>query len=177
MRKAIETTIITAVATVFLAGCALFSKPYHGTKYYDLGTPGYLPGATVGVDSVTMEGAYKRKMAYRLDDNELTFDDYNSWASAPEQMLERYLTMSLSDVEAKNKAKLTLSILSFELDMKKKEAVLTVEYKLKSKDKTLRRRPTIRTKLKSDTPAGFAAAMAENAKILATEIVAQKPAN
>jgi uncharacterized lipoprotein YmbA len=170
MLKGLTTKLGVAAVSAFLAGCVLFPEPYRATKYFDLGIPKRIAGAEVSVSSVTMEGPYKRKMAYRANGNELLFDEYNFWAAPPERMLSNYLDISLSNGDAEPAAKVSVRILTFEMDMASKKAVLTVEYTLERGGKKHAWRPTMTAELEEKTPEAFAKAMAGNAETLAAEI-------
>ena len=168
--KTLKILSLAMALSAISAGCVLFAEPYKTTKHFDLGTPKRIQGAKIDVSPVTMDGPYKRKMAYRANGNELLFDEYNSWAASPERMLANYLAISLSDGESKSDAEAAVEILTFELNMETKEAVLTVKYTLKRGNGKKTSRPTMKTKLDGDSPEDFAKAMARNAEKLAADI-------
>ncbi len=163
-RTTIFTALLIGIVAISQGGCALFPASYQKTRYFDLGSPPSL-AAGIDVDSVSMLGPYKRRMAYRKSDYELLFDDYNSWTLSPERMLEDYLVRALGG-DKDSDTKIKVDILRFELDLAKNEAVLTVEYALKGRVK----RSTFAARLSEPPPLGFAKAMGTNAAALAKEI-------
>ena len=171
LRTAIFPVLVLMAVTVLQGGCALFPASYQETRYFDLGDP---PSLNVGidVDSVSMLGPYKRRMAYRKSDYELLFDDYNSWTLSPDRMIEDYLGRALGGDKTSG-AKIRVDILRFELDLAKNEAVLTVEYTLKDRLE----RSTFATRLSEPPPLGFAKAMGANAADLAKEIAERTSAS
>lgn len=152
-------------AAMLLTGCILTRESFTPVRYFDLGNPdpSKFSGLKMESGQFSVAGPYRQEMVFRTKDNELVKDSFNRWALTPDDMLSRYLRIALSDVKGKPYS-ISGNILSFEADMTRKEAVLTVEYKIVapadgqnvvSEEKTC----TFRSKMDGSSAEAFAAAM------------------
>lgn len=171
MRDVMQGTFISrvamlSVAALFISGCFFTKEAFVPVRYYDVGNPdpSRFSKITLKTGAFTVTGPYKQEMIFRSDKNELVKEQYSRWAIAPDMMLKRYLKMAFADGRSKVEYTITGTILSFEADLSRKEAVLTVEYRVTpsvpANSPYVEKTSTFRKKMNEPGAEAFAQAMA-----------------
>ncbi|HCE42438.1 MAG TPA: hypothetical protein DET40_02690 [Lentisphaeria bacterium] len=171
-------TAMLSIAVLFLAGCFFTKETFVPVKYYDIGNPDPSKFSKISLKAgaFTVTGPYKQEMVYRSEKNELIKEPYSRWAIAPDVMLRRYLKMAFADGKGKVEYTVTGNILAFEADLARKEAVLTVEYRitpsLPANSAYVEKTSTFRKKMDESEAEAFAGAMAGAVSDFAESIAA-----
>lgn len=158
--------VVVSVMVLMLAGCVFTKEKFKPVRYYDIGNPDVAKSPIcLKVASFTVTGPYRQEMVYRTEKNELLKDQYNKWALTPDILLRRYLKISYpGDSLKESEITITGNILCFEADILKKEALLTVEYRITAKADlkiaAIEKTSTFKAKLDDSSPEAFAQAMA-----------------
>lgn len=165
-----------SIAALMLAGCVFTKEKFNPVRYYDIGNPSEAKSQTcLKIGAFTVTGPYKQDMIYRTEKNELLRDQYCKWALTPDILVRRYLKMSFPGESLRESGfAITGNILSFEADLVKKEACLTVEYRLTaqagSNTAVLEKTSTFKAKLDDTSPEAFAGAMSRTVSDFAESV-------
>lgn len=168
--------LFSSFSIMFLASCILSPTPFHEVRYHDLGNPDIINanGPYVDFSKFTTSGPYKTKMVFRSENNELQINEYNRWAQSPESLIGRYLQIAFrANPPNGNMKKYSVNgtVLVFEADKKKQQAVLIIEYTIvepyQGKKKSFSR--TFISDLKKTKPQFLAQGMAD----IATQLTIQ----
>jgi len=119
-------------AAMLVSGCVFTRESFTPVRYFDIGNPdpAKFAGIHLNVGQFSVAGPYRQEMVIRTVGNELVKDSFNRWALPPDAMLSRYFRIAFAEGRGRTDYTLSGSILSFEADLPKKEAVLTIEYRL-----------------------------------------------
>lgn len=133
--KRIVTTML-ATALLAAAGCALMGPEYVEPAEYDLAQP---PSAeSASLSAPVRFGVFRnvsgadRRFLIRAEDDRMLTDEYNRWLVSPELLIERRLRAAMPDPEEIRRSGETVrlggTVYRFELDRKRKLAVVGVDY-------------------------------------------------
>ena len=177
-----------AILSLCVTGC-LFPEPYKEIVFYDLSTirlkmPEDLP---VLVDMFQSNESTRSQMTYLTGENQVQVDSYNRWIQQPEYLITRYLQTAFSTNQPAiqesigfrrsfiNGIRISGSVFSMRIDLKRREALLGVSYTIRSVTdgqniSTLTKSCVFTAKYHNEAPSDFAAAMSEAAEKLALQI-------
>ncbi len=167
--KRIVTTML-ATALLAAAGCALMGPEYVEPAEYDLAQPPAAESASLSAPVRfgvfrNVSGAVRRFLIRAEDDRMLT-DEYNRWLVSPELLIERRLRAAMPDPEEIRRSGETVrlggTVYRFELDRKRKLAVVGVDYSARLSDgASLERNTLCEAPIRDDSPAAAVRAMSE----------------
>lgn len=161
--------MLTAAALLAAAGCALMGPEYVEPAEYDLADPveGARPMAAMVRFGVfrNVSGA-DRRFLIRAEDDRMLTDEYNRWLVSPELLIERRLRAAMPDPEEIRRSGETVrlggTVYRFELDRKRKLAVVGVDYSARLSDgASLERNTLCEAPIRDDSPAAAVRAMSE----------------
>lgn len=161
----------------FVTSCVLSPTPFREVKYHDLGNPEAIneQGPFVEFSRWTLNGPYKTKMVFRGANNQLIINEYHKWAQTPDALLGRYLTLAFRGRPESDSVKRYIvkgSILAFEANQEKSQAVLMIEYSIvdpyQGKKKSFSR--TLTAEMAEVRPESLAGAMSKIADNLAGQL-------
>lgn len=179
MKKLLMAAAAWVPLLLLSAGCGSLLGPetVREPVIYDIDLPAALKNVPcpVTVRLFRMEGAARYKMLFRVAENTVSTDEYNRWSMPPGQLLTRYLRMAFAESANANAPGKTVSgsILSFEGDLVRHQAVLCVKFSIRPDDGRGREKEytvKLSVPLKADTPDACAVAMEEAAAQLAERI-------
>ena len=160
--------LTAAVLTVAVSGCVLTPHENHTTRNYDLAMLMADKKQDLFRVSVFENNTPSRnRMLYRQKNNQIVQDEYNRWVQTPERLLQRYFELAFpvsesADVDALGTLRCTIT--AFEFDWERSEAVLALNYFLRSgSGKQSSGSLIFREKAAEHTPSGFAGAMSRAA--------------
>ena len=152
------------LSTLFLLamlfnGCVLTPHTDHPVSTYDLQVAApVIPQDFFIISAVSNQTPARNKFYYRSG-NTVQFDHYRNWVQPPEMLLERFLLKKFpyrSNGE-KNPIEVKLSIIGFEFDLTRSEAVLSLNYTLRNITQKNQGNITIREKFTPTADAMVAA--------------------
>ena len=125
----------------FLAACSINLVPPADTtetRTFDLASPAPLADLPFAIETDTFsnECSGRFKMIFREEDNEIEIDEYNRWSMSPGSMLTKYLAARFamppgnSSRKTKTMFELDGSVLTCELNRRKKQVSLMVRYRI-----------------------------------------------
>ena len=167
--KRIVTTML-ATALLAAAGCALMGPEYVEPAEYDLAQP---PAAeSASLSAPVRFGVFRnvsgadRRFLIRAEDDRMLTDEYNRWLVSPELLIERRLRAAMPDPEEIRRSGETVrlggTVYRFELDRKRKLAVVGVDYSARLSDgASLERNTLCEAPIRDDSPAAAVRAMSE----------------
>lgn len=138
-----------------LTGCVLTPHSDHPASTYDLQTPARIKTQDFFILSAVSNQTPARNKFYYRTGNTVQFDHYRNWVQPPEMLLERYLLKKFpyrSNGE-KNPIEVKLSIIGFEFDLTRSEAVLSLNYTLRNITQKNQGNITIREKFTANADA------------------------
>jgi len=83
-------------------GCSIFpeTQPAIPVSYFDIGCPDKMeqtaPLKEIEIQNVKTTDPYNERMVFRDSDTHIQIDDYNRWASLPNEMLKKYLILAFN---------------------------------------------------------------------------------
>ena len=167
--KRIVTTML-ATALLAAAGCALMGPEYVEPAEYDLAQPPAAESASLSAPVRfcvfrNVSGA-DRRFLIRAEDDRMLTDEYNRWLVSPELLIERRLRAAMPDPEEIRRSGETVrlggTVYRFELDWKRKLAVVGVDYSARLSDgASLERNTLCEAPIRDDSPAAAVRAMSE----------------
>lgn len=184
--------MLTAAALLAAAGCALMGPEYVEPAEYDLADPveGARPMAAMVRFGVfrNVSGA-DRRFLIRAEDDRMLTDEYNRWLVSPELLIERRLRAAMPDPEEIRRGgetvRLSGTVYRFELDRKRKLAVVGVDYSARlSGGASLERNTLCEAPIRDASPAAAVRAMSAAvekstaaAKLLVSELLEKEAEN
>lgn len=130
--------LAAVVWSLLLTGCIFTPRSEHSSTIHDLQTAGAAqPQKIFVIESVSNSTPAHTKFFYRVENNTILLDHYRSWVQPPEQLLHRYL-MKKFPLQDSSKDSLTIikmTITAFEFDLADSEAVLSLTYTMRYKNR------------------------------------------
>ena len=153
----------TVLLLCLLTGCVLTPRSDRSSAVYDLQlTIPQQPQDHFVTAAFRNSSPAKTRMLYRKSSNEMIQDEYNCWIQPPERMLQRLFNQAFplkSKLAYSQLGELRIDITEFEFDLKKSEALLSLNYVCKHDEQRFAGTVTVREKAPELSAAGFAAAM------------------
>lgn len=135
--------LVSLFSSFLISGCSIFPKNEDiPVTYFDIGSPGQTdsrksaPQADV-MDVKTMD-PYNERMVFRASETHVEIDEYNRWASSPDEMIKKYFILAFNQndrnklqLQGSDRLELYVKILCLESDLTKKtvKVILAVEAK------------------------------------------------
>lgn len=133
--------LLSISSLLFCAGCSIFPKnPDIPVTYFDIGAPKETDSIKnlpqVNVLSVKTIDPYNERMVFRTSETLIEIDEYNRWASSPDEMIQKYFILAfdqnnLNKLQLKKDGMLQINvqILCLESDLTKNtvKVSMTVE--------------------------------------------------
>ena len=132
-----------------LTGCVLTPHTEYPESTFDLQAPAAVKAQDFfTLSTINNQTPARTKFYYRTAGNTVQFDHYRNWVQPPEMLLQRYLLNKFpyQSNAAQKPAEVKLTIIAFEFDLAKSEAVLAVNYTLRNTAKKSQGNITIRQK-------------------------------
>ncbi len=166
---------VVCLSALSLASCLISQRAFQEVRYYDLGNPSAINqgGPWAAFSRFHVKGPYKSRMVFRGAGNELKPHEFHRWASEPEVLLERYLTMAFSAERTEGKgcvSPVSAWILVFEADENSNNARLSVEYTIGEGTRKKIFFREFSEKMAEPSPEALAHAMTQCAAALATQL-------
>lgn len=133
---------------ILFSGCSIFPKvqPDIPVSYFDIGSPAKIEKndslEKIEIEEVKTIVPYNDRMVFRDSETHLLIDDYNRWASPPNDILMRYLTLAFNQENTgkfqkpENKIlELHATIICLEANLKTNEARIVLFIELKDTKK------------------------------------------
>jgi hypothetical protein len=127
--------IIGFLLSLLTAGCVLSSKPYHQPLEFDLGEPvakNTMPLPALDLMPFSARNPGGTKFVYRTGKFNIKTDDYRRWAQMPSTLVTNFISGSYPDVYAYTGVSkiytFTGTLIKFEFDLRKKEAVMVLDW-------------------------------------------------
>ncbi len=187
MMKIVTLLTVTAVALLaWTAGCALMGPGYVEPAEYDLADP---PEEARPMAAMVRFGVFRnvsgadRRFLIRAENDRMLTDEYNRWLVSPELLIERRLRAAMPDPAEIRRSgetvRLSGTVYRFELNRKRKLAVVGVDYSARLPGGASLERSTLcEAPLRDDSPASAVRAMSlavekstAAAKLLVTELL------
>ena len=94
-------TFLSISALLLCAGCSIFPKNQDiPVTYFDIGTPGQMKALKkvpqVSIQDVRTMEPYNERMVFRTSETLIEIDEYNRWASSPEEMIKKYFILAFN---------------------------------------------------------------------------------
>lgn len=139
MQKLSKALILLSASILILSsGCSIFPKnPNVPVTYFDIGAPGEIESLKkapqVDIQDVKTMDPYNERMVFRASETHIEIDEYNRWASSPNEMIKKYFILALNQndlnkvqLQGNERLKLYVQILCLELDLNKKSVKMTL---------------------------------------------------
>ncbi len=127
-----------------VTGCSIFpeAQPDIPVSYFDIGTPLKIvetgKSNKIDIQDVRTTDPYNERMVFRSSDTHLQIDDYNRWASAPNEMFKNYFILAFNDgnlnklhFQDENRLELYITIMCLEADLRTREVRLAMFVEVK----------------------------------------------
>ncbi len=135
---------ISIFGVIVITGCSIFPEVQKNipVSYFDIGTPCKVAGIDksmkIDIQNVRTTDPYNERMVFRASDTHIQIDDYNRWASAPNEMFRKYFILAFNQtdlnkfqVQDDNRLELYVTIMELEADLRTKEVRLAIFVELK----------------------------------------------
>ncbi|MEI6056326.1 MAG: hypothetical protein WCR55_09750 [Lentisphaerota bacterium] len=136
-------TFISLSLLLLCAGCSIFPKNENiPVTYFDIGAPGEIEGLKqspqVDIQDVKTMDPYNERMVFRVSETHIEIDEYNRWASSPDEMIRKYFVIAFNQndlnkvkLQGDNRLELYVQILCLESDLTKKTVKVTLAVQIK----------------------------------------------
>lgn len=135
---------ISIFGVIVITSCSIFPEvqPNIPVSYFDIGTPCKIveidKPIKIDIQGVKTTDPYNERMVFRASDTHIQIDDYNRWASTPNEMFRKYFIFAFNQadlntfqVQDDNRLELYMTIMELEADLKTKEVRLAIFVELK----------------------------------------------
>ncbi len=121
-----------AFSILLITGCSIFPRnPEIPVTYFDIGLPAesenLKKAPQVDVLNVQSMDTYTDRMVFRVSETHIKIDEYNRWASLPNEMLKKYFVLAFNQsennkfqIQGNDRLELYVKILCLESDLSRK---------------------------------------------------------
>lgn len=134
--------LMSASLTLLFCGCSIFPKNETiPVTYFDIGAPGKIANLDnvppIDIQEVRTTDPYNERMVFRASETQIKIDEYNRWASAPNEMLKKYFILALNQYDTNklqlqngNRFELSMTIMCLEANLNTKEVMLELLFEI-----------------------------------------------
>lgn len=127
---------------LLVAGCSIFPKPQPPQiNYFSIGVPNQpmIKKRLVKVQVVNSLTGYHKAIYFKTGTGKLKIDQFNRWIAAPATQVQRYLTVAMATKMSASDSRapliMTTQLLTFDCNLIRKTANLTLLVTIKEKSK------------------------------------------